>query len=621
MPITGTELDTISTNVSAGSGDHGKIVLLDSTGKIDSSMLPTFGSGTVDSVTGGTGIDVTGTTNVTVAAIFGTSSSTICVGNDGRLSDDRTASGIRTATTVVALSTATAPSAGQVLAAIDSSSAHWVAPTAGADGTKWYWYSSDEVLPVGEGNPGDLAIIVAGPSGNGNIYQNIGGSWTAIGNIRGTDGTAGTVIRSGTTAPVDGTGADGDFYLRTDTGQFYKRVSGTYTLVLTMQLSLTYSTGLNLTSGTLTVVYGTTSGTACQGNDSRLSDSRTPTGTAGGDLAGTYPNPTVAKIHETSGPTALTIGAINDGEFLKRSGSNIISAAGAASTTVENGGTTVGTRGAINLIAGSNVTLTTTDNSGSDRIDVTIASTGGGGGSGTHDPFLDAPTSGNSDDDEFTSDTILSGTWTIEDSSNTVLTRSGNVDPWTLPSSGNYRSTVIGSTLLIQTPAAVDVRIHKTITSIGTNEFLHGRIGYTCTYSSTSSNDMLVYFGMCANSSGHTDLTNAVYMGSLSPGGSQIVRASSVSGNTPTSVDSAQSVQSQVSAPIWGIRKASTSYTFMTCDLSGQMQRYQGPITNTATMARFFIRTIMQSNATMPGCLVLHFMRRQSSSTAWFAQS
>lgn len=36
-------------------------------------------------------------------------------------------------------------------------------------------------------------------------------------------------------------------------------------------------TGLGVSSGTVSVTYGTSSGTACQGNDARLSDSRTPT--------------------------------------------------------------------------------------------------------------------------------------------------------------------------------------------------------------------------------------------------------------------------------------------------------------------------------------------------------
>ena len=93
---------------------------------------------------------------------------------------------------------------------------------------------------------------------------------------------------------------------------------------------------------------------------------------ATGVVAGTYPTVTVDAKGRVTGGTTLVSGDIPAHTHVAI---DIVS--GALPFTIQKAGTAIGTRRALNLIEGANITLTVADDSGNDRANVTVAAASG----------------------------------------------------------------------------------------------------------------------------------------------------------------------------------------------------------------------------------------------------
>lgn len=350
---------------------------------------PTAGYLGAKIVTSGGLTKLVGTSSVIISPVYGVVGSTVCEGNDPRLTDPRVPSGAAggdlagtypTPTVVAAQFSGSryifgAVADGQVLTRSGTTiigttpsggSTSQVKVTA-ADTTESYL---DAKVVTGSG----LSKAVLNPGGNeqlelspvfgavsGTICE---GDDVRLGDARIPTGSAGGDL-GGTypnpsvdaiTGYVVGAIIDGEALVRSGgaiisapisgSDQFVK-ISAADTTSSYLDVKLAFGSGLQSVIANpganeflqVTPIYGAIPNTICEGDDARLSDARTPTGAAGGQLGSTYPNPTV--LAGTFSGTALTFGAVADGQVLTRSGSTIIGTAaggGGEANTASNAG-------------------------------------------------------------------------------------------------------------------------------------------------------------------------------------------------------------------------------------------------------------------------------------------
>lgn len=103
----------------------------------------------------------------------------------------------------------------------------WTALAYGGGGGGGTWLNGTGVPGPALGNDGDYYLRTT----TGDVYAKTSGAWDIVANITGPAGTAGSRWYNGTGVPAAGLGVNGDYYLRTTTNDVYAKASGSWSVV------------------------------------------------------------------------------------------------------------------------------------------------------------------------------------------------------------------------------------------------------------------------------------------------------------------------------------------------------------------------------------------------------